>query len=79
MSILKELREKLPSDANISEVKFEASEIIIYTKNKDFFKSSEEQVKDIVKQLKKRVEIRPDISICLDPEKAKNKIYDIVP
>ena len=79
MSILKEMREKLPEDANISEVKFEGSEIVMYTKNKDFFRDSEGPVRELVRELKKRVEIRPDISICADPEATKKAITDIVP
>jgi len=79
MSILKELDQKLPKDANISEVKFEGSEIVLYTKNKDFFRTSESLIKDIVRALKKRVEIRPDISITMDMEKAKKAIEKIVP
>ena len=79
MSILKELDQKLPKDANISEVKFEGSEIVLYTKNKDFFRTSESLIKDIVHALKKRVEIRPDMSISMDMEKAKATIEKIVP
>ena len=79
MSILKEMQEKLPADAKISEVKFEGSEIVMYTKNKDFFVNSEPSVKELVRELKKRVEIRPDISICSDPEKTKKAIQEIVP
>ena len=79
MSILKELDQKLPKDASISEVKFEGSEIVLYTKNKDFFRKSENLVKDIVRALKKRVEIRPDLSITMDMEKAKKSIEKIVP
>jgi len=79
MSILKELEKKLPSDASITEVKFEGSEIVLYTKNKDFFNNSESTVRSIVKELKKRVEIRPDVSISIDPEKAKKEIEKIVP
>ena len=79
MSILKELREKLPKDANITEVMFEGSEIVIYTKNKDFFRKGESIIKKIVSELKKRVEIRPDSSICMEMEKAKKKIEEIVP
>ena len=79
MSILRELQEKLPKDANISEVKFEGSEIVLYTKNKDFFRTSESLIKDIVRSLKKRVEIRPDMSITMDMEKAKEHIGKIVP
>jgi len=79
MSILKELQAKLPKDAQISEVKFEGSEIVIYTKNPDFFRNSEEVVRGIVKELKKRVEIRPDLTITMEPERTKKKIEEIVP
>lgn len=78
-NILKELREKLPSDAKISEVKFEGSEIVMYTKSRDFFRNSEEPVKRVVRELKKRIEIRPDLSITMDLEKAKEAINKIVP
>ncbi|MFQ5647728.1 MAG: MBL fold metallo-hydrolase, partial [Candidatus Aenigmatarchaeota archaeon] len=79
MSILKELEAKLPKDAQISEVKFEGSEIVIYTKNPDFFRNSEAAVRGIVRELKKRVEMRPDLSITMEPEKTKKKIEEIVP
>lgn len=79
ISILKELEKKLPKDADISEVKFEGSEIVIYTKSSEFFRNSEEPVKSIVRELKKRIEVRPDISLSLEPEKTKEKIKTIVP
>ncbi len=79
MNILKELREKLPKNAMISEVKFEGSEIVLYTKSKEFFRNSEKPVKEVVKELKKRIEIRPDLSITLDQEKTKDAIKKIVP
>ncbi len=79
MSILKELEKKLPQDASITEVKFEGSEIVLYTKNKDFFRTSENTVRSIVKELKKRVEVRPDLTITMDTEKAKKEIEKIVP
>ncbi|HDD72761.1 MAG TPA: beta-CASP ribonuclease aCPSF1 [Candidatus Aenigmarchaeota archaeon] len=79
MSILKELQEKLPKDAQITEIKFEGSEIVIYTKNKDFFRNSEAAVMGIVSQLKKRIEVRPDISITMDMEKARKRIEEITP
>lgn len=77
--ILKELQKRLPSDAAITEVKFEASEIVMYTKNKDFFLNGESAIKAIVRELKKRVELRPDLSITSDPEKTKEIIEEIVP
>lgn len=79
ISILKEFEKRLPQDADITEVKFEGSEIVIYTKNKHFFTDSEYVIKQIVRELKKRVEVRPDLSITMDAEKAKALIKKIVP
>ena len=78
MSILKELQEKLPPDASITEVKFEGSEIVLYTKSREFFLNGEPVIKSIVRQLKKRLELRPDLSITTDPEKTKSIIEGIV-
>ena len=77
--ILKELQKNLPKDADITEVKFEGPEIVLYTKNPDFFRSHEKIVREMVSNLKKRIEIRPDLSITMDMEKAKKTIENIVP
>ncbi|MBU0530517.1 MAG: KH domain-containing protein, partial [Nanoarchaeota archaeon] len=79
MSILKELQKKLPENAMISEVKFEGSEIVLYTKSKEFFRDSEGPIRSIVRELKKRLEVRPDLSITMDMEKTQEKIHEIVP
>lgn len=79
MNLLKELDANLPSDAEISEAKFEGSELVLYTKNEEFFKKSEDIVKRIVSRMKKRIEIRPDQSITVEQEKAKKLIEKIVP
>ncbi len=78
MSLLKELQKKLPQDADITEIKFEASEIVMYTRNKDFFQNGESTIRSIVREIKKRVELRPDLSITADPEKTKEAIERIV-
>jgi len=79
VSILKDLEKNLPRDAQITEINFEGPEIVIYTKNKDFFRENEEFVKKLVSGLKKRIEIRPDQSITMDQENAKKIIESIVP
>jgi len=79
LSLLKELDKNLPSDAQISEAKFEGSEMVLYTKNAEFFKQSDQVVRKIVSTLKKRIEIRPDQTITMDVEKAKKKILSIIP
>jgi KH/beta-lactamase-domain protein len=79
MNLLKGLETHLPKDADISEAKFEGSEMVLYTKNREFFRDSENIVRGVVSALKKRIEIRPDQSITMDPEKAKKLIEKIVP
>ena len=77
-SMLKELEENLPRDSEVTEIKFEASELVLYTKNKEFFRTCEPLIKEIVGKLKKRIEVRPDPTITTDPEKAVQIIKGIV-
>ncbi|MBU1202015.1 MAG: beta-CASP ribonuclease aCPSF1 [Nanoarchaeota archaeon] len=71
--ILKEILKDLP-DGKISDANFEGANIVLYTKDKDFFLDDKNMVKDIVNKIKKRIELRPDPSICMDEEKAEKKI-----
>lgn len=79
MKILEEIKEDLPNDAEISEVCFEASEIILYTKNADFFKNSTDIIKRIVNKIKKRIEVRADPSIIKKEEFTKDFIEKNIP
>lgn len=76
---LDDLIEKLPDDAMISEAKYEASDIAFYTKNREFFLDNEKVVRQLVSEIKKRVEIRPDPSITTEQEAAEKAIKEIVP
>ncbi|MBU1111483.1 MAG: beta-CASP ribonuclease aCPSF1, partial [Nanoarchaeota archaeon] len=76
--ILKEILKKLP-DGKISEATFEAANIVLYTKDKEYFKDNKGTIKELVKEFKKRIELRPDPSICMPLEKAEKKIKEIIP
>ncbi len=76
--IVKEILKNLPEN-KISEVNFEAANIVLYTKDKDFFLNNNGMIKRIVDDIKKRVELRPDPSITLDMEKAEKIIRSIIP
>ena len=76
--IIKEIMKDLPSD-KISEANFEAANIVLYTKDKDFFLNNNGLIKKIVDSIKKRVELRPDPSITMDMEKAEAEIRKIIP
>ena len=77
--IIDEIMKHLPKDADISETAFEGANVIIYTKNKEFFLNQNGVIRDIVSIVKKRIELRPDPSITLELEKAEEKIKKILP
>jgi len=61
--ILKEVLKFIPKSTDISDSVFEGANIVLYTKNKDFFLNNNGLIKEIVDSIKKRVELRPDPSI----------------
>ncbi len=77
MDILKNITEKIPG--KVSEAIFEGANIVLYTDNEKFFKEGEPKIKEIVNEIKKRVELRADPKILLDQEKTDAEIRKIVP
>jgi uncharacterized protein len=75
--ILKSIKEQL--SAKITDANFEGANIVLYTNNENFFKEGEGKIKEIVEQIKKRVELRADEKILTDQEEAKKIIKKIVP
>ena len=78
IDIIKEILKQLPSD-KISEANFEGANIVLYTKDKDFFLNNNGIIKKVVDSIKKRVELRPNPSITLDMEEAEKEIKKIIP
>jgi hypothetical protein len=78
MEILEKVKNLLPKEA-ISRVELEGSEIIVYTKDAEFFKTHEQPVRGVVEQIKKRIEVRPESNLTIDQEATKEKIKQIVP
>ncbi len=75
--ITKEILKSLPEN-KISDVNFEAANIVLYTKDKDFFLNNNGVIKKVVDDIKKRVELRPDPSITMDMEEAEKIIRSII-
>ena len=76
--IIKELLKIVPKD-KISETAFEGANIVLYTKDKDFFLDNGGIVREAVREFKKRIELRPDPEIALDSEKAEKIITKLIP
>ena len=78
MEELKDVKKFLPTYAEVNELKYEGSDIVIYTDSERFFLNNSDTVKKIVSNLKKRVEIRPSSKLYHEPEKAKKQVKKII-
>ncbi len=76
--IIKEILKVLPDD-KVSAAAFEGANIVLYTKDSDFFLNNDGVIKRAVDEVKKRIELRPDPSITLDQEKAEDTIRKLLP
>ncbi|MFQ6119921.1 MAG: beta-CASP ribonuclease aCPSF1 [Methanosarcinales archaeon] len=73
------VRENLPNGVTISDVEFEGPELVIYTEEPRKFANNGEIVRSLAKDLRKRIVVRPDPKMLLDPAKAIKKINEIIP
>ncbi len=76
--IITEILKNLPSE-KISSAVFEGANIVLYTKDKDFFLDNKGMIKNIVNAIKKRIELRPDPSITVDTKKSEEIIHSMIP
>ena len=76
--IIKEILKHLPSE-KISDAGYEGANIVLYTKDRDFFINNKGIIKSVVDEFKKRIELRPDPSICIPQENAEKEIKKILP
>lgn len=77
MDILKFVTEKL--HGKITEANFEGANIVLYTDNELFFREGEPKIKEIVNEIKKRIELRADQKILPDKITAESQIRKCVP
>ncbi len=77
MDILKSIKERLHGE--VTDANFEGANIVLYTDNERFFKEGEGKIKEIVDEIKKRIELRADQKILPSQEETEKKIREIVP
>ena len=76
--ILKEILKVLP-EGKIVDAQFEGANIVLYTKDKEYFLDNQGTIRKAVSEFKKRMEVRPDPSMCMEQEKAEKEIKKIIP
>jgi uncharacterized protein len=76
--ILKEITKLLPA-GKVAEGAYEGANIVLYTKDKEYFLDNKGTIRAAVKEFRKRIELRPDPSLCMEVEAAKKTIKGIIP
>lgn len=75
----RKVQSKLPPDINVTGLEFEGPELVIYTDDPKKLADDGEIIRNLAKELRKRVVVRPDLKVLADPEIAKIKIQEVVP
>jgi KH/beta-lactamase-domain protein len=78
MEIIDKIKEVI-SKEKISRIEFEGPRIVIYTRDLIFFRNSENVVKELVSNIKKRIEVRVEKDLLIKEEEAKKKILELAP
>jgi len=74
-----EILAKTPPSADITEIEFEGPEVAVYSRNPQILVDNGELVKNLAKDLRKRIVIRSDPSVRKDQVKAKALVKELVP
>lgn len=77
--IFEKINKMLPARAQVSDYMFEGANIVLYTKNKKFFLEGTDVIRKIVRNIKKRVEVRMDPSLLISQEPTEEYIREHIP
>jgi len=79
LDLRNKVQKKLPRDINVTDIEFEGPELVIYTDNPRRLADDGDIIRSLAKDLRKRVVMRPDLTVLVDPEDAMTKIEKVVP
>ncbi|MBO7716673.1 MAG: beta-CASP ribonuclease aCPSF1 [Methanobrevibacter sp.] len=77
--IKQKITKKLPDEVQLANIEFEGPEVVIYTKNPDIVADNGDLIRNLAKELRKRIIIRSDKSVLLPYEETIQKVEEIVP
>lgn len=79
LSEARSIFDRLYPDNKITEVDYEGSTIVVYTKDQNLFSQRDDLARQIAQELRRRIAIRPDPSIMSEEKDADKKIRSLVP
>ncbi|MCI4366165.1 MAG: beta-CASP ribonuclease aCPSF1 [Thermoplasmata archaeon] len=72
-------REVLPEGVEVTDIELEGPHIVLYTKHLDSFLSGGDLLRQIAQRLRRRVLVRTDPSVLMDPKLAESQIRALIP
>lgn len=75
----RKVQSKLPPDINVTGLEFEGPELVIYTDDPKKLADDGDIIRNLAKELRKRVVVRPDLKVLAEPEISITKIQEVVP
>lgn len=79
LQALKQRIKELLPDVSVEDVQFEGPAIVIYTEEPQRFLEDSSIVRNLAKELKKRISVRPSASLLKEPEEAIEVIKSVMP
>src|SRR3989442_9555461 len=73
------VKKVVPDHVEITQIDFEGSVIVIYTKNMEAFAESNDIVRQLAQNLRRRIQVRPDPSVLMKTEDAETVIRELIP
>jgi uncharacterized protein len=73
------LKEVLPDTIEVTDIELEGPHIVLYTKQLDAFLSGGDFLRQIAQRLRRRVLVRSDPGILIDPKEAEGAIRELIP
>src|SRR5438034_9602615 len=72
------VKKVVPDHVEITQVDFEGPTIVIYTKNMEVFAESNDLVRQIAQQLRRRIVVRPDPSLLASQDDAEKVLREVL-
>ena len=74
-----EIKAELPADISVADVTYEGPELVIYTRDPKRFARNGDLIRDLAGKLRKRITVRPDPVALSPPERARDRVLDVIP
>ena len=73
------IEQEVPSDVQVTDVKYEGPELVVYTRDPKEFAGDGDLIRRLASKLRKRITVRPDPSVLSSPDRAEAEVREVIP